>query len=72
MPTLTFNNVITINIFTDNFLWKTKLFAYLRSQRIMDFIDGTIVQTLATITILGTNGTTTTTVPNPEFNIWYL
>lgn len=52
LPISTFNHMVIMELKRDNYLlWATQLFPFLRSQRLMGNIDGSIVQPSATVII---------------------
>jgi hypothetical protein len=63
-----FSQMVTVKLTGENFLlWTMQLFPYLRSQRLMGYIDGTSERPPTTIAQIGSDGTVQQVV-NPEFS----
>ena len=66
-----FNQMVTVKLTGENLLlWTMQLFPYLRSQKLMGYIDGTRESPLPTITE-GEGGDDARSVANPVFEQWY-
>ena len=66
-----FNQMVTVKLTGENLLlWTMQLFPYLRSQKLMGYIDGTRERPLPTITE-GEGGDDARSVANPVFEQWY-
>jgi hypothetical protein len=70
MAPITIHQVVTIRLTKDNYLlWRAQLLPYLRSSKLMGFLDGSnpaSAQTVASSTAAGAEQ-----LPNPEYECWY-
>ncbi|KAJ0959795.1 hypothetical protein J5N97_000505 [Dioscorea zingiberensis] len=70
LPTPAFNHLINVKLSRENYLlWKAQLLPYLRSQRLLGYVDGSQERPVATITQANAEGASV--VPNPEYVTWY-
>lgn len=70
LPTLALNNLVTVKLTRGyHLLWKAQLIPYLRSQRLLGFVDGSEVCPPAMIMQTGEDGATQ--VSNPGYILWH-
>ncbi|XP_010424768.1 PREDICTED: uncharacterized protein LOC104709923 [Camelina sativa] len=71
VPTLNISNCVIVTLTDQNYvLWKNQFETFLAGQGLLGFVNGSISVPQATVTVTGTNGTSSVR-PNPEYQSEY-